>query len=383
MLITPELANEIVTRAMAIIHHNVNVIDHRGVIIASGERSRIGTQHTIAQQVIRTGKRISIHPSSEAANYENVQPGINHPIMADDQVVMVIGVSGDPPAINRYAELAILTAELLVRQALEIRDVNWQQRLRDTLFVQYIQDGDTPSGQDALQRLSGLGFHLDRPLVPIVVRISRHHHTNVLAGLLGDLSRLTNIHDVIILGSHEILLLGSMKTDTTRQIDSVKFSLSSHLSHYHIGVGVKAESACGIREAIQLARAVIEVGQQVQPQQQIYHFRDMAMFCLLSVLKNSYMYNFFNNNVNRILKHDQGSILLDTLEVFILNNGEPGKAARQLGVHRNTLTYRLNQIKKKLQLDPFSFADLVQLSVSVHCYRHSHPRPNDWMDSVV
>ncbi|STT03490.1 sugar diacid utilization regulator SdaR [Klebsiella pneumoniae] len=38
MIITTALANEIVARAMAIIHHNVNVIDHHGQIIASGER---------------------------------------------------------------------------------------------------------------------------------------------------------------------------------------------------------------------------------------------------------------------------------------------------------------------------------------------------------
>lgn len=45
MIITTALANEIVARAMAIIHHNVNVIDHHGQIIASGERHRIGEQH--------------------------------------------------------------------------------------------------------------------------------------------------------------------------------------------------------------------------------------------------------------------------------------------------------------------------------------------------
>ena len=55
MIITTALANEIVARAMAIIHHNVNVIDHHGQIIASGERHRIGEQHEIAREVIRTG----------------------------------------------------------------------------------------------------------------------------------------------------------------------------------------------------------------------------------------------------------------------------------------------------------------------------------------
>ncbi|MGY2498976.1 sugar diacid recognition domain-containing protein, partial [Klebsiella pneumoniae] len=50
MIITTALANEIVARAMAIIHHNVNVIDHHGQIIASGERHRIGEQHEVDWQ---------------------------------------------------------------------------------------------------------------------------------------------------------------------------------------------------------------------------------------------------------------------------------------------------------------------------------------------
>lgn len=89
MIITTALANEIVARAMAIIHHNVNVIDHHGQIIASGERHRIGEQHEVAREVIRTGKRICINNAAEAARFHNVHPGINHPIIYDDRVVMV------------------------------------------------------------------------------------------------------------------------------------------------------------------------------------------------------------------------------------------------------------------------------------------------------
>lgn len=147
MIITTALANEIVARAMAIIHHNVNVIDHHGQIIASGERHRIGEQHEVAREVIRTGKRICINNAAEAARFHNVHPGINHPIIYDDRVVMVVGISGDPAAISRYAELAVLTAELLVRRAIEMRETNWRQRLRDTLFCQYLEQGLRPPGK--------------------------------------------------------------------------------------------------------------------------------------------------------------------------------------------------------------------------------------------
>lgn len=384
MIITVALANEIVARAMAIIHHNVNVIDNNGMIIASGERHRIGMQHEIAREVIRTGKRICIHNATEAAQFKNVHPGINHPILIEDQVVMVVGVSGDPTVISRYAELAVLTAELLVRQSVEMRETNWRQRLRDTLFCQYLEQGMSVSGQEALQRLEELGFSLNIPLVPVVVtvQVEQRHLSEILGTLLREFSQLTGVKDVILLGSQEILVLGTDHVPQTTLLNGIEFILSNQISHYYIGIGLRAASAPDIREAILLARTVIEVGSKVQPQRQIYYFREMAMLCLFRVLEDSYMLNFFNNIVQQLLEHDSGEVLLNTLACFINHNAEPGKTSSQLGIHRNTLTYRLQQIKKHIQLDPMVFTDLVQLSVSVHCYQRRHPRQSEWIDSL-
>lgn len=384
MMITTELANEIVVRAMAIIHHNVNVIDNKGKIIASGEAHRIGEQHAIAREVIRTGKPIRIHNSTEAARFQNVQPGINHPIIVDDRVVMVVGVSGDPAVVSRYAELAILTAELLVRQSIEMRETSWRQRLRDTLFCQYLEKGNTASGQEALQRLTELGFSLNIPLLPVMVTVDvdANQISDILGALLRDFCQLSSVKEVILLGSDEILILSDLSEAQETLLKSIEFILSNHISHYRMGVGVRAESAPDIREAILLTRTIIDVGSKVEPQRQIYYFREMAMLCLFRVLEDSYMVNFFNNNVRHLLDHDSGKVLLDTLACFIDNNAEPGKTSLQLGIHRNTLTYRLQQIKKLIQLDPMVFTDLVQLSVSVHCYLRQYPRQSEWKDSL-
>ncbi|MFS7633133.1 CdaR family transcriptional regulator [Klebsiella pneumoniae] len=384
MIITTALANEIVARAMAIIHHNVNVIDHHGQIIASGERHRIGEQHEVAREVIRTGKRICINNAAEAVRFHNVHPGINHPIIYDDRVVMVVGISGDPAAISRYAELAVLTAELLVRQAIEMRETNWRQRLRDTLFCQYLEQGATPAGQEALHRLLELGFDFDTPRVPIVVtvQVEQHQLSDILSTLLREFSQLSGVSDVILLGSHEILILNALSEAQETLLRGIEFVLSNQISHYHIGIGVQADSAPDIREAIRFARSVIEVGSKVQPQRQIYYFREMAMLCLFRVLEDSYMVNFFINNVRQLFEHDSGEVLLDTLSSFIANNAEPGKTSLLLGIHRNTLTYRLQQIKKHIQLDPMVFTDLTQLAVSVHCYRRLNPRQSEWIDSL-
>lgn len=238
--------------------------------------------------------------------------------------------------------------------------------------------------QEALHRLLELGFDFDTPRVPIVVtvQVEQHQLSDILSTLLREFSQLSGVSDVILLGSHEILILNALSEAQETLLRGIEFVLSSQISHYHIGIGVQADSAPDIREAIRFARSVIEVGSKVQPQRQIYYFREMAMLCLFRVLEDSYMVNFFINNVRQLLEHDSGEVLLDTLSSFIANNAEPGKTSLLLGIHRNTLTYRLQQIKKHIQLDPMVFTDLTQLAVSVHCYRRLNPRQSEWIDSL-
>lgn len=49
------LAQHIVDRAMAILPHNINVMDAQGMIIGSGDPSRLHTRHEGAQLVLPTG----------------------------------------------------------------------------------------------------------------------------------------------------------------------------------------------------------------------------------------------------------------------------------------------------------------------------------------
>lgn len=109
-----------------------------GIVSANSMKSPGGNTHR---------KRICINNAAEAARFHNVHPGINHPIIYDDRVVMVVGISGDPAAISRYAELAVLTAELLVRQAIEMRETTGGNVCVTPCFVSIWNKGLRPPGK--------------------------------------------------------------------------------------------------------------------------------------------------------------------------------------------------------------------------------------------
>jgi len=109
------LAQHIVDRAMAILPHNINVMDAQGMIIGSGDRERLHSRHEGAQLVLANRRTVEIDAQA-AACLRGVKPGVNLPLLYADQLIGVLGITGDPEVLRPYAALVRMTAEMLVEQ---------------------------------------------------------------------------------------------------------------------------------------------------------------------------------------------------------------------------------------------------------------------------
>ncbi|WP_436859121.1 CdaR family transcriptional regulator [Citrobacter tructae] len=371
MLISPELANTIVKRAMDIIHHNVNVIDHQGIIIASGENHRIGERHEVACEVIKNRQRMTIETPQQAAKYQNVQPGINHPIIVDDRVALVIGISGNPVAIGRYAELAILTAELLVKQLLEIREINWQYRIRDLLIKQFIEQDDARRKKDILLQLKQQNISLDAAYIPILINIETGGNLlgKTIDHILNEISKILQSQNVILLSHNEILLLVSEPKRADLIVDKINAFLETQLSHYTIAIGVESNEPEAFRRAVFMLKEMQSQAKSLCSDQRIVNGKQLAFDGLLNEAKSSHFTLYYQHQLNKILTSNSGKTLFKTLSTYINNNAEVNATSQNLGIHRNTLNYRLHQIKEITALDPFMFKDLCQLTIALHYYQ--------------
>jgi len=74
-LLDASLAQSIVDRAMQILQTNVNVMDESGLIIASGERARIGARHEGALLVLAQGRAVEIDEAL-ASRLQDARPGV-------------------------------------------------------------------------------------------------------------------------------------------------------------------------------------------------------------------------------------------------------------------------------------------------------------------
>lgn len=370
MFISVDLAKIIVKRAMALIHHNVNVMDHNGIIIASGETNRIGELHGIACEVIRTRRRIVVNEIKESNEYQNVQMGINHPIIIDDQVILVIGVSGNPAVIGRYAELAILTAELLIQQAYEIRKINWQYRIRDLLFKQFIEGSDEKSNE-ALTQLNLFGVDLNKEFQPILinVKISGNQQDKAIDHIINVISSLTNYQSVILLSNEEILLiLDSGNEDIIKKINDF---LITQLSHYRIAVGIKTKNPQFFRKSVAMLKKMIELNIKTSSKNKVINPNNFVLQSILDNALDNPFVLFFYEKMEKLLTSSLSDTLIETLEAYIDCNNQIAVTAEKLDIHRNTLLYRLKKIKEICQLDPSNFMELNYLMIGIYYYKNT------------
>lgn len=79
MQLNDALAHQIVSRAMKILSFSVNVMDERGLIIASGNPERLHQRHEGAVLALTENRVVEISEAT-ARELKGVRPGINLPI---------------------------------------------------------------------------------------------------------------------------------------------------------------------------------------------------------------------------------------------------------------------------------------------------------------
>src|SRR5699024_5789070 len=86
MELKPELAQSIVDHMMTQIPYNINIMNKKGYIIASGNKSRINTLHVGAVDAIKQRKTLPM----EQQYGNHGQPGVNMPLKFKNEIIGVV-----------------------------------------------------------------------------------------------------------------------------------------------------------------------------------------------------------------------------------------------------------------------------------------------------
>ncbi|MDV7104729.1 sugar diacid recognition domain-containing protein [Vibrio sp. TH_r3] len=377
MLLDHQLAQQIVDRTMLIIGNNINVMNHAGTIIASGDNDRIGKIHDGALLALKHGDTLEVN-HGDTPTLKGVKPGINLLLKVSQQVIGVVGITGDPNSIRSYAELVKMTAEMIVEQAKLIEQLQWDRRHKEEFITAWVQN--KLSKTELEDWSSRLEIDLSVPRVAAIIRFER----SVVPVSQETIRKVVELLEypqgddlVAVLSFNEMVILKPYQVDNARDVNEQDQQileqlfqrlrhLLQNLQHKGIGnvniaLGKYFKGAENIAISFKSAQQVMAFGQLHQPNKNLFLFDEVRLPVLLSPLTDTWQGTQLSAPYSQLLAADKSGQLVKTLQALFTHQGNLKACAESLFIHRNTLRYRLNKIEKITNTSPHEFSGLVEL----------------------
>jgi len=367
-LLAESTARQIVQRAMSIISHSVNVMDSNGVIIASGNPSRLFQRHEGAVLALTENRVVEIDAVT-AAHLKGVRPGINLPFSFHSQQVGVIGISGEPAQVRAYAELVKMAAEMMVEQAALLDQHQWEKRYREELANQLLQPQPTSGSLEAMAAY--LGLDLQQPRIVWIAEL-QDTQPHLLRELLTELEQTQREALIAITGFNEMILLrpaslvqGEWNVKQERkQAQQLQSQLQSRFN-LRLIVGGFFSGEAGLHRSSLTARATQAMAKRLKLRHKTLFYQDYPLPSLLCDLGEDWRAQELSRPWQVLGEQDEKGVLRSTLRHYFSRNCDQTQTAAELHIHVNTLRYRLQRIEAITELKINQLTDALQLYIGI------------------
>ncbi|MBQ8304785.1 MAG: helix-turn-helix domain-containing protein [Blautia sp.] len=349
-MIHVQLARQIVDTLKTICSHDINYIDIHGRICASTDSSRVNGYHEGGFEAARRGEIVTIEEDDEQ---KAIRQGINMPIRYHGKTVAVIGITGPPAEVRKYADLAQRITLLLLREhEIDFRD--YTNRTQMGHLVRALIENDTVAPDFVAEVLKNAGL-TDRAESwrTLLVRIRNSHPSPLSAleaGVRNVVERLGGCLYTFLYPSEYVILARHAGIDRwEKELKSLALRFPEDLK---IGIG----SARRIYrqdlsyQAARLAIASLAEGENIAS------FEELRLELLLSSVPEAAGRAFTGKCLTGLDEKDR-----ELLELYYTEDMSLKQTAEKCFLHINTLQYRLKRIHERCGLDPRRFREAAVL----------------------
>ena len=336
------------------------VVDTDGCVISCTDMSLLGERWTDAA--------LKVANSSEGVVTFG-QKTFKAIVNSSNYFEYAVFCTGDDEAARAYCTMAYV--------ALNNAKVYYEEKHdRGTFVKNIIMDNILPG--DIYIRAKELHFSTDVPRAVFLVRQLGNNDlatVDVLAGMfpdkLQDFVLSINESDVVIIKQ---ITPATTAEDLEKMARTVEDTLKNELFiKCVIGIGTVAEHLRSLADSYKEAQTAIDVGKVFDTEKSIINYENLGIGRLIYQLPTTLCEIFLSEvfKKNSIDSLDQETLF--TINKFFENNLNVSETSRKLFVHRNTLVYRLEKIKKLTGLDlrQFDHAIVFKVALMVRKYLSS------------
>ena len=317
------------------VDRTIGIIDENSVIIACSELGRIG-------------EALDVHFMPSANNDAFQKGGMTFKALSNAQhPEYLLFVDGTDPQAAKYA--AILSVSLS-----NIKFYYDEKYDRSNFIKNVILDNILPG--DIYLKARELHFASDVARAVLLIRVSATSEVSIF-DIISKLFPDRTKDFIINISESDIALVKEVKPDiSAKDLETLAGSIADTLSgefftHAVIGIGSAVEGLKDIARSFKEAQVALEVGKVFDNEKTIVRYENLGIARLIYQLPTTLCETFLHEVFKRGSIESLDQETLFTIQKFFENNLNVSETSRRLFVHRNTLVYRLEKIKKITGLD--------------------------------
>ena len=333
----------------------VGVVDDTATIIACSDLTKVGT----------TNEFVSLDLSDVHDIF--IRDGYTYkPFGSRAKPEYAVFVEGMDDTAAKYANILAISL-------FNIKQYYDEKYDRNNFIKNVVLDNVLPG--DIVIKARELHFNSEVSRVVLLVRIVSANDVSayeVIQNLFPD----KNKDFVFTISESDIVLVKEIKGAVdTKDLEKLARSIADTLSsefytRVNVGIGTIVTGVKELSRSFKEAQMALEVGKVFDTDKAIVSYENLV-YHLPTTLCETFLHEVFKRGSIESLDHET----LFTIQKFFENNLNVSETSRKLFVHRNTLVYRLEKIKKLTGLDlrEFDHAIIFKIALMVKKYLSANP----------
>lgn len=371
MNISHDSAMRIVTEMSSIIGHDVNMMDERGIIIASTDPERFGTFHGGACELLRQGlDELTVVNDDE---YPGARRGINLPIRFEGATVGVIGITGRGSEVQQYSQIIKKMTEILLMDSWGER----QKQLRAAMWSQFMEEWLFSSAESITDRFVErgleLGIDIRKPFQIFVVALEQHSAAEgpeclgrIEAAVRQALREITGGFYYKLPFRYVCFVSPASEAKLRHMADRVYENIERCGFRAFVGIDTESVDCRQVRSAYDRAGKALRAAVQNGERYAFYNGVDIEFIAGEIPLKTRQ--EFITRLFMECPERDFSEIM-SFLSVYFHCNGSIQAVAKELCLHKNTVQYKLRRIHKLTCLDPRDLKNAAIFAVALAIFK--------------
>jgi carbohydrate diacid regulator len=384
-------AQKICEATHKIIGYDVLITNEAGIVIGTNDRSRIGTLHVPSLECM-SGRREVFTDEKTASRFPSVRPGVTLPVSLSGKVIGSIAIAGNHREVAPFGQLVEKHAEIFLREQIITESSLARKRALEDLVLEIASfDPDQQDISLLVARGRELGFDLECPRIGIALDVfcensstgvhSLHEYfpyspfrTDILAVIRSVFNERQDLCAESGEGRFTVLrkVAGEgLEDEKTLQEELKGLYLTLRQQLQKLGGTVSMGSGSLSRKAEMLPLAYCEawnalmIGTRQNKSSGFFKISDFRLEELLLSVNIKRGKSFISREIGALKRLPDWDVMRDTINAWKENPCRPGIVAHALNIHRNTLRYRIEKIRKITGKDLKNFRDAFSLYLAV------------------